>query len=46
MVGDVSRLPAMLPGDKVEATCKDGILTIKLAKPPEVKPRKIEVKVA
>jgi HSP20 family molecular chaperone IbpA len=29
----------------VEATSKDGILTIKLAKPEEVKPRKIEVKV-
>jgi HSP20 family protein len=38
-------LPAMMQGDKVEATCKDGILTIKIAKPPEVKPRKIEVKV-
>jgi HSP20 family molecular chaperone IbpA len=30
----------------VEATCKDGVLTIKLAKPEEVKPRKIKVKVA
>ncbi len=39
-------LPARILGDKVEATCKDGILTIKLAKPEEVKPRKIEVKVA
>ena len=38
-------LPAMVRGDKVEAACKDGILTIKLAKPEEVKPRKIEVKV-
>jgi HSP20 family protein len=38
-------LPAMVRGDKVEASCKDGILTIKLAKPEEVKPRKIEVKV-
>jgi HSP20 family protein len=42
----VIALPAMLPGDKVEANCKDGILTIKLVKPPEVKPRKIEVNVA
>jgi HSP20 family protein len=41
----VVALPAMLPGDKVEATCKDGILTIKMAKPEAVKPRKIEVKV-
>ncbi|MGO9619836.1 MAG: Hsp20/alpha crystallin family protein [Desulfobaccales bacterium] len=32
--------------DKVEATCKDGVLTIKLAKAEEVKPRKIKVKVA
>jgi HSP20 family protein len=38
-------LPSQVRGDKVEATCKDGILTIKLAKPEEVKPRKIEVKV-
>jgi HSP20 family protein len=38
-------LPAQVKGDKVEASCKDGILTIKLAKPEEVKPRKIEVKV-
>jgi HSP20 family protein len=38
-------LPAQVRGDKVEASCKDGILTIKLAKPEEVKPRKIEVKV-
>jgi HSP20 family protein len=39
-------LPAQVAGDKVAATCKDGILTIKMAKPEEVKPRKIEVKVA
>ncbi len=42
----VMALPARIQADKVEATCKDGILTIKLAKPEEVKPRKIEVKVA
>ncbi len=39
-------LPAMVQGGNVEATCKDGILTIKMAKPEAVKPRKIEVKVA
>ncbi len=39
-------LPARIQADKVEATCRDGILTIKLAKPEEVKPRKIQVKVA
>jgi HSP20 family protein len=39
-------LPARMQADKVEATCKDGILTIKLAKPEEVKPRKIQVTVA
>ncbi len=39
-------LPARLQPEKVEASCKDGILTIKLAKPEEVKPRKIQVKVA
>jgi HSP20 family protein len=42
----VVALPAMVQGDKVEATCKDGILTIKMAKPEEAKPRKIEIKVA
>jgi HSP20 family protein len=41
----VVALPARIQADKVEATCKDGILTIKLAKPEEVKPRKIQVKV-
>jgi len=42
----VLALPARVQADKVEATCKDGILTIQLAKPEETKPRKIEVKVA
>ena len=42
----VVALPARIGADKVEATCKDGILTVKLTKPQEVKPRKIEVKVA
>jgi HSP20 family protein len=42
----VVSLPAMMHGDKVEATCKDGILTVQIAKPAEAKPRKIEVKVA
>ena len=42
----VLALPAAVSTDKVEALCKDGVLTIKMAKPEEVKPRKIEVKVA
>ena len=42
----VVALTSRVQADKVEATCKDGILTIKLAKPEEVKPRKIKVKVA
>jgi HSP20 family protein len=42
----VMALPMPVQGEKVEAACKDGILTIKLAKPEQVKPRKIEVKVA
>jgi HSP20 family protein len=41
----VVRLPARVNPDKVEAACKDGILTLKLAKPEEIKPRQIQVKV-
>jgi HSP20 family protein len=41
----VLALPTRVQADKVEATCKDGILTIQLAKPEEIKPRKIQVKV-
>jgi len=40
----VLRLPIQVDPDKVEAACKDGILTITLAKPEEVKPRQITVK--
>ncbi|MFZ2087385.1 MAG: Hsp20/alpha crystallin family protein [Desulfobaccales bacterium] len=40
----VLRLPAQVDPNKVEATCKDGVLTIALAKPEQVKPRQIEVK--
>ncbi len=40
----VLRLPAQVNPNKVEAACKDGVLTIALAKPEEVKPRQIEVK--
>jgi HSP20 family protein len=42
----VLALPARVKAEKVEATCKDGILTIRLAKPEEIKPRKIKVKAA
>ncbi len=42
----VVALPGRVSPDKVEAACKDGVLTIKLAKPEEIKPRKIQVKVA
>jgi HSP20 family protein len=42
----VVTMPGPANPDKVEATCKDGILTIKLAKPEEVKPRQIQVKSA
>jgi HSP20 family protein len=38
-------LPRPVQPDKVEANCKDGILTLKMAKPEEIKPRKIQVKV-
>jgi HSP20 family protein len=40
----VLRLPAQVDPNKVEASCKDGVLTITLAKPEEVKPRQITVK--
>ncbi len=39
----VVSLPGPVSPDKVEATCKDGILTVKLAKPEEIKPRQIKV---
>lgn len=42
----VVRLPDRLDASKVEAVFKDGILTITLAKPEEVKPRQITVKTA
>jgi HSP20 family protein len=42
----VLRLPAEVDPNKVEAACKDGVLTISLAKPEEVKPRQISVKSA
>jgi HSP20 family protein len=40
----VLRLPAQVDANKVAAACKDGVLTITLAKPEEVKPRQIAVK--
>jgi HSP20 family protein len=40
----VLRLPSQVDPNKVEAACKDGVLTITLAKPEEVKPRQISVK--
>lgn len=42
----VVSLPGPVNPDKVEATCKEGILTVKLAKPEEVKPRQIPVRSA
>jgi HSP20 family protein len=42
----VLRLPAQVDPVKVEAQSKDGVLTITLAKPEEVKPRQISVKSA
>ena len=37
-------LPGAVDTENVEATCKLGVLTIKLPKAPELRPRKIEVK--
>ncbi|MBM4274866.1 MAG: Hsp20/alpha crystallin family protein [Deltaproteobacteria bacterium] len=39
-------LPSPVNPNSVEASYKDGILTIKMAKPEEIKPRKIQVKTA
>ncbi|MBV8879261.1 MAG: Hsp20/alpha crystallin family protein [Planctomycetaceae bacterium] len=38
-------LPAELDADKVDASLRDGVLTITLPKAPKAKPRKIEVQV-
>ncbi len=38
------RLPYRVDGDKIEAGLKDGILTIKLAKAEEARPKKIEIR--
>jgi len=38
------KLPAAVDSDKVEASLKLGVLTVKLPKAPELKPRRIEVK--
>lgn len=37
-------LPADVDTDKVEAACKDGVLTVKIPKSEKAKPRKISVK--
>ena len=39
------KLPSKIDAGKIEATCKNGVLSIKLPMPEEVKPKKIEVKV-
>ena len=38
------RLPYRVDGDKIEAGLKDGILTIRLAKAEEARPKKIEIR--
>lgn len=42
----VIRLPIQLDPNKVEAACRNGILTVKLTKPEETKPKQITVKSA
>jgi len=37
-------LPGAVNGDEVEASLKHGVLTIKLPKAPELRPRRVEVK--
>jgi HSP20 family protein len=38
------QLPTSVESDKVDATYKDGVLTIKMSKHPEARPRKITVR--
>ena len=40
------QLPATVDSSKVDAQFRNGVLTIKLPKRPEAKPRKIDIKVA
>jgi HSP20 family protein len=40
------RLPGPVAADGVEATLRHGVLTVKLPKAPEIRPRKIEVRSA
>jgi HSP20 family protein len=40
------RLPGPVAGDDVQATLKNGVLTVKLPKAPEIRPRKIAVRSA
>lgn len=40
------RLPGPVDGDGVEATLRHGVLTVKLPKAPEIRPRKIAVRSA
>jgi len=44
MFGRSLELPHKVDVERVEAALKDGILTVRLPKAPEAKPRKIEVK--
>jgi HSP20 family protein len=40
------RIPTGVDGDKVTADLREGVLVLKLPKPAELKPRKIEVRTA
>ncbi len=42
--GRTVELPHKVDADKVEASLKDGVLSIRLPKAPEIQPRQIEVK--
>ncbi len=38
------RLPAPIPADEIEATCKDGVLEVSIPKPAEAEAKRVAIK--